>query len=221
MEEIQENKEIHDNDNYVANAVLSEKAILALESNNIEEYVNSIIKIAENTNKTNIDRAKLENNEFNTLSGHIKTISNNESNDNQAGITEESLEQFESHYIEESIDKIVEKALSSSYSLDNSLYKKVNSNIYSDEPNIKRGSSGQIHDFDEISENKNDQSSNVTNSDELDCEFQPEPYILHIHNCQNKEGPELQNKNSIICDIKTFIKNAYDKIVNLFKSSKN
>jgi hypothetical protein len=206
MEEIQENKEIHDNDNYVANAVLSEKAILALESNNIEEYVNSIIKIAENTNKTNIDRANLE---------------NDESNDNQAGITEESLEQFESHYIEESIDKIVEKALSSSYSLDNSLYKKVNSNIYSDEPNIKRGSSGQIHDFDEISENKNDQSSNVTNSDELDCEFQPEPYILHIHNCQNKEGPELQNKNSIICDIKTFIKNAYDKIVNLFKSSKN
>lgn len=204
MEEIQENKEI--NDNYVANAVLSEKAILALESNNIEEYVNSIIKIAENTNKTNIDRANLE---------------NDESNDNQAGITEESLEQFESHYIEESIDKIVEKALSSSYSLDNSLYKKVNSNIYSDEPNIKRGSSGQIHDFDEISENKNDQSSNVTNSDELDCEFQPEPYILHIHNCQNKEGPELQNKNSIICDIKTFIKNAYDKIVNLFKSSKN
>ena len=63
MEEIQENKEIHDNDNYVANAVLSEKAILALESNNIEEYVNSIIKIAENTNKTNIDRANLENNE--------------------------------------------------------------------------------------------------------------------------------------------------------------
>lgn len=206
MEEIQENKEIHDNDNYVANAVLSEKAILALESNNIEEYVNSIIKIAENTNKTNIDRANLE---------------NDESNDNQAGITEESLEQFESHYIEESIDKIVEKALSSSYSLDNSLYKKVNSNIYSDEPNIKRGSSGQIHDFDEISENKNDQSSNVTNSDELDCEFQPEPYILHIHNCQNKEGPELKNKHSIICDIKTFIKNAYDKIVNLFKSSKN
>jgi hypothetical protein len=206
MEEIQENKEIHDNDNYVANAVLSEKAILALESNNIEEYVNSIIKIAENTNKTNIDRANLE---------------NDESNDNQAGITGESLEQFESHYIEESIDKIVEKALSSSYSLDNSLYKKVNSNIYSDEPNIKRGSSGQIHDFDEISENKNDQSSNVTNSDELDCEFQPEPYILHIHNCQNKEGPELKNKHSIICDIKTFIKNAYDKIVNLFKSSKN
>jgi hypothetical protein len=192
MEEIQENKEIHDNDNYVANAVLSEKAILALESNNIEEYVNSIIKIAENTNKTNIDRANLENDE-----------------------------EFESHYIEESIDKIVEKALSSSYSLDNSLYKKVNSNIYSDEPNIKRGSSGQIHDFDEISENKNDQSSNVTNSDELDCEFQPEPYILHIHNCQNKEGPELKNKHSIICDIKTFIKNAYDKIVNLFKSSKN
>ena len=29
-------------------------------------------------------------------------------NDNQANITEESLEQFESHYIE-SIDKIVEK----------------------------------------------------------------------------------------------------------------
>ena len=217
---IQENKEIHDNDNYVANAVLSEKAILALESNNIEEYVNSIIKIAENTN-VDIDRAKLENNEFNTLSGHIKTISNDESNDNQAGITAKSLQEFESHYIEESIDKIVEKALSSSYSLDNSLYKKVNSNIYSDEPNIKRGSSGQIHDFDEISENKNDQSSNVTNSDELDCNFEPEPYISHIHNCQNKEAPALKNKNSIICDIKTFIKNAYDKIVNLFKSSKN
>ena len=220
MEEIQENKEIHDNDNYVANAVLSEKAILALESNNIEEYVNSIIKIAENTN-VDIDRAKLENNEWDTLSGHIKTISNNESNDNQAGITEQSLQEFESHYIEESIDKIVEKALSSSYSLDNSLYKKVNSNIYSDEPTIKRGSSGQIHDFDEISENKNDQSSNVTNSDELDCNFEPEPYITHIHNCQNKEGPALKNKNSIICDIKTFIKNAYDKIVKLFKSSKN
>ena len=220
MEEIQENKEIHDNDNYVANAVLSEKAILALESNNIEEYVNSIIKIAENTN-VDIDRAKLENNEWDTLSGHIKTISNNESNDNQAGITEQSLQEFESHYIEESIDKIVEKALSSSYSLDNSIYKKVNSNIYSDEPTIKRGSSGQIHDFDEISENKNDQSSNVTNSDELDCNFEPEPYITHIHNCQNKEGPALKNKNSIICDIKTFIKNAYDKIVKLFKSSKN
>ena len=218
MEEIQENKEI--NDNYVANAVLSEKAILALESNNIEEYVNSIIKIAENTN-VDIDRAKLENNEWDTLSGHIKTISNNESNDNQAGITEQSLQEFESHYIEESIDKIVEKALSSSYSLDNSIYKKVNSNIYSDEPTIKRGSSGRIHDFDEISENKNDQSSNVTNSDELDCEFEPEPYVSHIHNCQNKNGPELKNKNSIICDIKTFIKNAYDKIVNLFKSSKN
>jgi len=218
MEEIQENKEM--NNNYVANAVLSEKAILALESNNIEEYVNSIIKIAENTN-VDIDRAKLENNEWDTLSGHIKTISNNESNDNQAGITEQSLQEFESHYIEESIDKIVEKALSSSYSLDNSIYKKVNSNIYSDEPNIKRGSSGQIHDFDEISENKNDQSSNVTNSDELDCEFEPEAYVSHIHNCQNKEGPAFKNKNSIICDIKTFIKNAYDKIVNLFKSSKN
>lgn len=218
MEEIQENKEM--NNNYVANAVLSEKAILALESNNIEEYVNSIIKIAENTN-VDIDRAKLENNEWDTLSGHIKTISNNESNDNQAGITEQSLQEFESHYIEESIDKIVEKALSSSYSLDNSIYKKVNSNIYSDEPTIKRGSSGQIHDFDEISENKNDQSSNVTNSDELDCEFEPEAYVSHIHNCQNKEGPAFKNKNSIICDIKTFIKNAYDKIVNLFKSSKN
>ena len=219
MEEIQENKEM--NENYVANAVLSEKAILALESNNIEEYVNSIIKIAENTNKTNIDRAKLENNEFNNLSGHIKTISNDESNDNQAGITEQSLQEFESHYIEESIDKIVEKALSSSYSLDNSIYKKVNSNIYSDEPTITRGSSRRIHDFDEISENKNDQSSNVTNSDELDCNFEPEPYISHIHNCQNKEAPAFKNKNSIICDIKTFIKNAYDKIVNLFKSSKN
>ena len=218
MEEIQENKEM--NENYVANAVLSEKAILALESNNIEEYVNSIIKIAENTN-VDIDRANLENNEFDIMSGHIKTISNNESNDNQAGITEQSLQEFESHYIEESIDKIVEKALSSSYSLDNSIYKKVNSNIYSDEPTIKRGSSGQIHDFDEISENKNDQSSNVTNSDELDCEFEPEAYITHIHNCQNKEGPALKNKNSIICDIKTFIKNAYDKIVKLFKSSKN
>jgi len=218
MEEIQENKEM--NENYVANAVLSEKAILALESNNIEEYVNSIIKIAENTN-VDIDRSKLENNEFDALSGHIKTISNDESNDNQAGITETSLQEFESHYIEESIEKIVEKALSSSYSLDNSIYKKVNSNIYSDEPTIKRGSSGQIHDFDEISENKNDQSSNVTNSDELDCEFEPEAYITHIHNCQNKEGPALKNKNSIICDIKTFIKNAYDKIVKLFKSSKN
>ena len=218
MEEIQENKEM--NENYVANAVLSEKAILALESNNIEEYVNSIIKIAENTN-VDIDRANLENNEFDIMSGHIKTISNNESNDNQAGITEQSLQEFESHYIEESIDKIVEKALSSSYSLDNSIYKKVNSNIYSDEPTITRGSSRRIHDFDEISENKNDQSSNVTNSDELDCEFEPEAYITHIHNCQNKEGPALKNKNSIICDIKTFIKNAYDKIVKLFKSSKN